>query len=62
MSRNNIDPTAIVSPNAQLGKGNTIGPYTIITDGCVIGHNNYIGSHCIIGEIPEKIGDYCYNY
>lgn len=53
--KNQIHPTAEVSPNAILGKGNIIGPFAIITDGCIIGDFNYIGPHCIIGEEPEKI-------
>lgn len=32
-----IHPTAIVSPEAQLGDGVEIGPYAIIGEGCVLG-------------------------
>lgn len=50
-----IDPTARVSPGAQLGKDVTVGPYTVIgphvtvADGCEIhGHVNLTG-HTTIG-------------
>lgn len=55
MKRNYIHPTAIVSPNAVIGKGNYIGAYTIIKDNVMIGDNNYIGENCIIGDIGESI-------
>lgn len=49
-----IHPTAIVSPNAVIGRNNYIGPYTIIGDHVIIGDNNYIGPHCVIGNPPES--------
>lgn len=50
---NNIHPTAIVSPKARLGEGNTIGAYTIIHDNVYIGDNNFIDSHVSIGSNGE---------
>lgn len=50
---NNIHPTAIVSPKATIGKGNTIGAYTIIHDNVYIGDNNIIDSHISIGSNGE---------
>lgn len=49
-----IHPTAIVSPNAIIGKGNYIGPFCTIGDGVQIGDNNYIGPGCHIGLPPES--------
>jgi UDP-N-acetylglucosamine acyltransferase len=37
---NSIHPTAIVSPQAELGEGNTIGPFVYIQDNVRIGNNN----------------------
>jgi len=45
---NDIHPTAIVSSDAHLGRGNTIGPYTIIEEGVVLGDDNYIAAHAVI--------------
>ena len=58
-----IDPTAIVSHSAELGKGVTIGPYSIIGP-CVIGDGCTIGSHVTIdGSVTMgknvAIGAYC---
>ncbi|MBA3985963.1 MAG: hypothetical protein H0X63_05190 [Flavobacteriales bacterium] len=50
---NKIHPTAIVHPNAKLGKNNKIGAYTVINDHVEIGNNNFFGPHCIIGEVAE---------
>jgi acyl-[acyl carrier protein]--UDP-N-acetylglucosamine O-acyltransferase len=50
---NNIHETAIVSPKATIGKGNTIGAYTIIHDNVYIGDNNFIDSHVSIGSNGE---------
>lgn len=50
---NSIHPTAIIHPNAKIGKGNTIGPYTVIYDDVEIGDNNEIGSFVVIGGRGE---------
>ncbi|MBO2521857.1 MAG: acyl-ACP--UDP-N-acetylglucosamine O-acyltransferase [Clostridia bacterium] len=50
-----IHPTAIVSPNAQLGVGVEVGPYAIIGDNVVIGDGTRIGPHAVI-EGPTTIG------
>jgi UDP-N-acetylglucosamine acyltransferase len=44
----NIHPTAIVDPEAELGKNISIGPYTIINEGVRIGDNVQIGSNVLI--------------
>ncbi|MCX7983948.1 MAG: acyl-ACP--UDP-N-acetylglucosamine O-acyltransferase [Bacteroidetes bacterium] len=43
-----IDPTARVSPKAQLGENVTIGPYSIIGEHVTIGDGCEIGSHVVI--------------
>lgn len=53
-NRQGIDSTAIVSPNARIGKNNYIGPGVIIGDNVIIGDGNYIGPYCVIGMPPES--------
>jgi UDP-N-acetylglucosamine acyltransferase len=50
---NNIHPTAVVSGDVQLGKGNTIGPFAVLTAPLVIGDDNWIGSGVVLGAPPE---------
>lgn len=45
----NIHPTALVSPDAEIGEGTTIGPFAIIGDMARIGPNCTIGARCEIG-------------
>ena len=45
---NEIHSTAIVSAEAQLGKGNRIGPYVIIEDHVTLGDNNHIAAHTVL--------------
>ena len=45
---NQIHPTAVVSPAAQLGQGNTIGPFVVIEDNVAIGDNNVVAAHSVI--------------
>lgn len=47
---NEIHPTAIISENVKLGKGNKILPYTIILGPTEIGDDNVIGPHVVIGS------------
>ena len=50
-----IHPTAIVSPDAQIGKNVEIGPYAVIEDNVKIGDNCYIDAHvkiCRYTSIP----------
>ncbi len=46
---NNIHPTAIISPKAQLGNNITIGANTIIYDNVSIDDNTIIGAFCELG-------------
>lgn len=45
---NQIHPTAIVDPTAQLGTGNQIGPYAIVEADVEIGDNNRIAAHAVL--------------
>jgi len=51
-----IHSSAIVSPDAQLGKNIIIGPYSIIHENVSIGEGTEIGSHCEIG-LPTPLAD-----
>jgi UDP-N-acetylglucosamine acyltransferase len=50
---NTIHPSAIISPEAVIGKGNIIGPYTVISRGVELGDGNWIGSHVVLGSPAE---------
>lgn len=50
-----IHPTAIVSPNAELGRDVHIGPYSIIGDDVILHDNVTVASHCVI-EGPSEFG------
>jgi UDP-N-acetylglucosamine acyltransferase len=53
-----IDPTAIVSSGAVLGRGVQIGPYAVIEDGACIGDRTRIDAHAFIAGAIE-IGADC---
>lgn len=53
ITKNIVDPTAIIEPGASIGKGNTIGAYCVIRKCVTIGDNNYFGPHVVIGEPAE---------
>ncbi len=53
-----IDPTAIVSPNAQIDENVSIGPYSIIKDDVRIEAGSSIGPHVVI-EKYVTIGADC---
>ena len=44
-----IHPTAIVHPEAKLGRGVVIGPYTIVGEHVEIGDQTVVGPHVVIG-------------
>lgn len=54
----NIDPTAIVHPDAEIGSNTEIGAYSIIGEHVKIGTGVKIGSHVIV-EGWTEIGDGC---
>ena len=51
-----IHPTAIVSPEASIGRDVTVGPYAIIGPQVIIGAGSFIGPFSRI-EGPTKIGE-----
>lgn len=53
-----IHPTAIVSPDANIGEGTTIGAYSIIGRQVRIGSNTVVASHVVI-EDGTLIGENC---
>ncbi len=58
MSTVTIDPTACVSPRAELETGVRVGPYSVIEDEVHIGAGTFIGPHCLI-QGPSRIGAQC---
>jgi len=50
-----IDPSAIVSPKAELAADVTVGPFTVIGDDVRIGAGTIIGPHAVI-KGPTSIG------
>lgn len=51
-----IHPSAVISPNAQIGNDCVIGPYAVIGDDVVLGNEVRIDSHCVI-EGRTRIDD-----
>ncbi|MCZ8131311.1 MAG: acyl-ACP--UDP-N-acetylglucosamine O-acyltransferase [Steroidobacteraceae bacterium] len=51
----NVDPRAIVSPEAELADDVVVGPYSIIGAGVRIGAGTWIGPHAVING-PTTIG------
>ena len=45
-----IHPTAVIAPDAQLGKNCSIGPYVVIDSGSMLGDDCVIKSHVHIGH------------
>ena len=45
-----IHPTAIIDPNAKIGKRVTIGPYAVIENNVTIGDSCEIGSHVLVAN------------
>lgn len=45
---NSIHPSAIISPQAKLGDGNTIGPFVHIHEGVSIGNDNRLMSGAVV--------------
>ena len=55
-----VHETAIIHPEARLGKGVHIGPYCVVGK-AVIGEHTRIEAHCVIGD-DTKIGSCCLFY
>src|SRR2546428_4953676 len=43
-----VHPSAVVHPDAHLGRGVVVGPYVVIDAGAAIGDGTLIGPHCVI--------------
>jgi UDP-N-acetylglucosamine acyltransferase len=51
-----IHPTAIVSPEARIGRDCHVGPYSVVGDGVTLGDSVRVESHCVVEGLTE-IGD-----
>jgi UDP-N-acetylglucosamine acyltransferase len=58
MPSTKIDPTARISPRAEISDNVVIGPYTTIEPDVQIGPNTTIGPYCLI-QGPTTIGSDC---
>ena len=56
-----IHPSAVVSPNAKIGRGVSIGAYTVIDDGAAIGDGCVLFPQVYVGK-DASIGDGCTLY
>jgi UDP-N-acetylglucosamine acyltransferase len=45
-----IHPTAVIAPGAQVGSNVVIGPYTVVEEGVVLGDNTVLDTHVVIGK------------
>ena len=54
---NVIDPTALVSANAQIGRGCFIGKYAVVNPGAQVGNGCIINTRAV-AEHESRIGDY----
>ncbi len=51
-----IHPTAVISPEARIGRGASVGPYTVVERKVRIGRNAVLGPHVVI-ERDATVGD-----
>lgn len=56
-----IHPTAVIAPDATLGKGISVQPYAVIEPGAVIGDDTVIGAYVYVGH-EVRIGQQCVIY
>jgi UDP-N-acetylglucosamine acyltransferase len=54
-----IHPTALVHPNADLGKNVSVGPYSVIEDGVSIGEGTSVGNYTTV-KSGTTIGKGCH--
>ncbi len=47
-SARSVHPTAIVHPDAALGRGVTVGPYAVIGAQVTVGAGTTVGAHCVL--------------
>lgn len=50
---NTVHPSAVISGEVTLGRGNTIGPHVVITGPVTIGDDNWLGAGVVVGAPPE---------
>ncbi len=53
-----VDPLAVISPNAHIGKGSIVIGYTMVNSFATIGENVVLQSHCVIGH-DVCVGNHC---
>jgi UDP-3-O-[3-hydroxymyristoyl] glucosamine N-acyltransferase len=56
--RPGIHKTAVIDPQASLGRDVTIAPYVVIQEGAAVGDETRIGAGCFVGE-RVTIGQHC---
>lgn len=56
-----VHSTALVDPDAELGRGVAVGPYAIVGPGVVVGDGTTIGPHVLI-ERDTRVGRDCQLY
>jgi UDP-3-O-[3-hydroxymyristoyl] glucosamine N-acyltransferase len=56
-----IHPTAVISPNAQVGRGVAVGPYAVIEENVKVGERTEIGAFCFLGR-DAQVGARCRLY
>ena len=56
-----VHPSAIVAPDAVLGRNVSVQPYAVIEPGATIGDNVVIGAFCYIGHCT-RVGNDCFLY
>ncbi|MEE2713161.1 MAG: acyl-ACP--UDP-N-acetylglucosamine O-acyltransferase [Planctomycetota bacterium] len=54
----NVHPTAVVSPEADLGASVAVGPYAVIEAGAVVGASTTIDAHVVV-KASATIGEDC---
>ena len=54
-----IDPTAVISPDAEIGEGCSIGAHVVIESGAKIGTRSVIEAQCFIGQ-ESTLGENCH--
>jgi UDP-N-acetylglucosamine acyltransferase len=53
---NTIHPSAVISPEVQIGDGNIIGPGVVLLGPLTIGDSNWFGAHSVLGAPAEIRG------
>lgn len=56
-----VHPTAVIAPDATLGKDVSVQPYAVIEPGAVIGDGTVIGAYVYVGH-GTRVGEQCLIY